>query len=308
MNMQVVLNQMIELFLLLGVGYFLYKIHIIDNVFNGKLNQFVLCVAIPCMILNSALTITKYQPIHRVLAVLLIALFIFLTLPIAGFLIAKICRVPKQDLGLYIFMTTFSNIGFIGFPVMMSIFGNESVFYTTIFNLVYNTLVYTLGYVLINIGTGQKADIHLKDIFSPATISCIVAFIIYLAHFHLPEVITKTIGTLGSMTSPLAMIIIGVTLANVSLKDVFSEVKIYPYTLLKQIVLPVLAYHLLHLFVHDVLTLGVSVICIAMPVGTMAVLLTNRNGGNSELAAKNVFITTLVSIASIPVLVGLFLA
>ncbi len=54
MNMQVVLNQMIELFLLLGVGYFLYKIHIIDNVFNGKLNQFVLCVAIPCMILNSA--------------------------------------------------------------------------------------------------------------------------------------------------------------------------------------------------------------------------------------------------------------
>jgi predicted permease len=308
MDMRVVVNQMVELFLFLGVGYVLFKIKILDNVFNSKLNRFVLYVAIPCMIVNSALTITKYKSLTHVLSVLLIALIIFLVCPLFGYLIAKICRVPKEDLGLYMFMTTFSNIGFIGFPVMMSIFGKESIFYTTIFNLVYNVLVYTLGYTLINMGTEEKNEIHLKDIFSPATISALIAFGIYLGHIHFPEVLTNTIGTIGDMTSPLAMIIIGVTLANESLKDVFSDMRIYPYTILKQIVLPILAYYVLRLFVGDSLTLGVSVICVAMPVGTMAVLLTNRNGGNSELAARSVFITTLVSIVTIPLIVGLFLA
>ena len=308
MDMQVVINQMIELFLLLGVGYALFKCKMLDNAFNSKLNRFVLYIAIPCMILNSALTITKYQSLTSVLGVLAIAIITFLTLPIFGFLIAKICRVQKDEVGLYIFMTTFSNVGFIGFPVMMSIFGKESVFYTTIFNLVYNVLVYTLGFVLISLGNEQKEAIHVKDIFSPATIASLVAFVIYMTNFHLPPVLTNTIGTLGALTTPLAMIIIGITLANESLKDVFSDLKIYPFTFLKQIVLPVLAYYILHQFVSDPLTLGVSVICVAMPVGTMAVLLTNRNGGNSELAARSVFITTLVSIITIPVIVGLFLA
>ena len=103
------------------------------------------------------------------------------------------------------------------------------------------------------------------------------------------------------------MMIIGATLARIPFKTVFDELRLYPYTILKQLVLPIIAYYLLSSFIKDPLILGVTLICIAMPVGNSAVLFTNLCGGNNELAAKSVFITTIISIITIPIIVALFL-
>ena len=308
MNMQVIVSQMAELFILLFLGYFLYKIHIIDNTFNNNLYKLVLYVTIPCMVVGNSLSITKYASLSTVGYVFLIAIATFLLLPVAGYVIAKILKVPKQDMGLYVFMTTFSNIGFIGFPVMKSIFGNASIFYTTVFNMVFNMSVYTYGLYIINMGSDAKIDVTWQKILSPATYSCLFALIIYLAHIHLPHIITHTLTTVGDITTPLAMMIIGATLARIPFKTVFDELRLYPYTILKQLVLPIIAYYLLSSFIKDPLILGVTLICIAMPVGNSAVLFTNLYGGNNELAAKSVFITTIISIITIPIIVALFLA
>lgn len=123
-------------------------------------------------------------------------------------------------MGLYVFMTTFSNIGFIGFPVMKSIFGDAAIFYTTVFNMVFNMSVYTYGLYIINMGSEAKIDVTWQKIMSPATYSCILALIVYLAHFHAPHVITHTITTVGDITTPLAMMIIGATLARIPFKTV----------------------------------------------------------------------------------------
>ena len=160
---------------------------------------------------------------------------------------------------------------------------------------------------MLKFGTKEKNSFNIKDMLTPPVIASVLALIVYFTHITLPELITSSITTVGDLTSPLAMIIIGSSLANIPLKEVFTEIRIYPYTVLKQIILPIAIYPLLAIFIKDPLILGVTLIMIAMPVGNSAVLFTTEYGGNISLAAKSVFMTTLSSVLTIPLIVWMFL-
>jgi hypothetical protein len=306
MDIQVVLNQMIQLFLILGLGYFLFKINILDEDFNKKLNRLILNVTTPAMIISSV-TGNSETNINTLLFVFVIAVIVYIALPIIGYVVVKLMRIPKRQQGLYIFMTVFSNIGFMGFPVMKSIFGQEAVFYTAIFNMIFNILVYSLGIVLINYGKDTKVKYNKKDLLSPGIIASLIAIIIYLSQITLPSVIVNCLSMVGDTTTPLAMMMIGATLGTINIKNVFNELRMYPYTIIKQIIIPIISYPILAYFIKDPLILGITLINIAMPVGNSAVIFSYAYDGDVELAAKGVFITTLMSIITIPLIVSLFL-
>lgn len=111
----------------------------------------------------------------------------------------------------------------------------------------------------------------------------------------------------GDMTTPLAMIIIGVTLGAMNIKEVFDELRVYIYTLVKQLILPVIAYPVIAFLIKDNYLRGLTLVMLSMPVGSSAVLFTNKYGGDSELAAKTIFMTTLISVFTIPLIVYMFL-
>lgn len=300
--------QMIQLFLVISIGYILSKIKILDVDFNKKLTTLLLSVTTPALIVSSVLTTTDYLPIKDILFVFLVGIIIYIALPIIGFIIVKIMRVPMPQQGLYIFMTVFSNIGFMGFPVMKAIFGNDAIFYTAIFNMIFNLLVFTVGTGIMGYGTDRKTKINLKDLLSPGVVASLIALLIYFVQLKFPDVIVSTVTMIGDITTPMAMLIIGSTLANIPIKEVFGELRLYPYTLIKQVILPILAYPILSLFIKDSLILGVTLIMISMPVANTAVLFATEYDGDVSLAAKSVFMTTLLSIITIPLIVALFLA
>lgn len=307
MDVFVILMQMIQLFLVMALGYILFKVNILDEIMNKRLTTLVLSVTTPAMIMGSVLNTKVTQELNDILFVFLIGLLTYIILPIIGFIIVKVMRVPKSQQGLYIFMTVFSNIGFMGFPVMKAIFGNDAVFYTAIFNMIFNLFVFTIGKKIMSFGTSQKIEINIKSILSPGVIASLIALVVYFTRLQFPTVIVSTINMIGDITTPIAMIIIGSTLATIPLKEVFTEFRIYPYTLIKQIIVPIIIYPLLKLFIDDSLILGVTLIMISMPVGNSAVLFANEYGGDVSLAAKNIFMTTLFSILTIPFIVALFL-
>lgn len=307
MDIQVVINQMIQLFLVIGLGYFLMKINILDNDFNKKLNSLLLNVTTPALILSSVMTGETAQNISDVLFVFLVAIIIYFCMPLVGIVITKLLRVPRPQAGLYIFMTVFSNIGFMGFPVMKAIFGTEAIFYTSIFNMMFNIFVYTLGIYLINLGSGAKTSLDFSQLKTPGVISCLIALVIFFLHIPIPSIIGETCDLVGSVTTPIAMLLIGGTLANIDVKEIFTEFRLYPYTILKQIVIPILAYPILKWFIQDPYILGITLIMLAMPVANSAVLFSQEYGGDIELSAKSVFITTLISVVTIPAIVSIFL-
>lgn len=307
MDIMVVINQMIQLFIVIALGYFLNRIGIFDQTLNKKLTTLLLSVTTPAMILNSVLSNQNSASLNEVAMVFIVAIAVFTILPIVSFVLVKIMRIPVKQQGLYMFMTVFSNIGFMGFPVMQAIFGNEAVFYTAIFNMGFNLLVFSLGIVMMNYGNENKVELNIKNVLTPGVIASIIALIIYFTKITFPIVIVNTCSMIGNITTPIAMLLIGSTLANMPIKEVFNDIRIYPYTIVKQVLLPVLAFPILQFFIQDTYLLGITFIMIAMPVANSAVLFATEYGGDIKLAAKTVFITTLLSVVTIPTLVYLYL-
>ena len=135
-------------------------------------------------------------------------------------------------------MTIFSNIGFMGYPVIQSIFGDEALFFASICNLVFNLVCYSYGVYLIS-GSG-KLSFDFKQLINPGIIFSIIAVIIYLTKYQMPQIIGETSDLIGSITTPLAMMIIGSSLAEIPIKEVLNDIRIYPYTIIKQILMPIL--------------------------------------------------------------------
>lgn len=307
MDIMVVLNQMIQLFLVMALGYLLYHIGLFDLQLNRKLTTFLINVTTPAMILASVLGDAPKQGISMILYVFIVAVLLYLCLPIISYVLVKVMRIPIKQQGLYMFMTTYSNIGFMGFPVMQAIFGSEAVFYTAIFNMIFNLSCFSMGIMIMNYGVGNKTKLRLKSVLTPGVIASIIALIIYIFDIHVPSILANTCSMVGNITTPIAMLLIGSTLATLEIKEVFNDFRIYPYALIKQLVIPALFYPVLAFLIRDAFVLGITFIILAMPVANSAVLFSTEYGGDVKLAAKLVFITTLLSVASIPLMVYLFL-
>ncbi len=306
MDLMVVINVMLKLFLIIGLGYFMMKKKFLNDEAVRKLNRIVLYITTPALIFASVCG-DNNASMDVVLYVFVVSIIFYVTLPIVSVILIKGLRIKKPREGLFIFMTIFSNVGFIGFPVMQSVFGNTAVFYTAIFNLLFNLEVYTLGVVLINHDKGEKASIDFKNLLSPGVVAAIVSIIIFFTKVQMPSLLVETADMVGDMTAPLAMILIGANLAMINVKEVFNDFMVYPFTFAKQILLPIIAYPVIAYFIKDPLVQGITLVNLAMPVGNSAVLFATQYDHDVGLAAKTVFITTLFSIFTIPLIVGLFL-
>jgi len=305
MDIIIVINKMLELFLILGLGYISVKTKITSQKFGTQLSRLILDITLPCLIIASVATMPSDTNKNDVLLMFIIAVLFYVIMPFVAYFITRILLVKKEERNLYMYMTIWSNVGFMGFPVIASIFGGGAIFYATIFNLVFGLSNYTLGVMLMS-GEGKKA-LNLKNLLSSGMISSLVAVTLFATNIKLPDILNNTMKTVGDTTTPLAMIVIGISLAGIAIKSVFSEVRLYPYVIIKQILLPLAAWLVLKNIIASPFILGIVIIIIAMPVATTSVLFANIYGNNVELATKGVFITTLASIITIPLISYLML-
>ena len=305
MSVSVVINQMIILFLLMGLGYLLFKLRIMNRDFNKRITKILLNVTMPAMILSSVLNETGERDTKSVFTIFIIAIAAYTILPMIGFLLVSIFPFAKEQKGLYMFMTVYSNVGFMGFPVMNALFGSTAVFYAAIFNIVFNLSIYTFGIWLMNYGKKNQLALDLKTLLNPGLLLSLLSVIIYFFNPTIPSSISSTIDYIGNLTVPLAMMVIGATLATMNIRELFNDWRIYPYTFFRQFLLPLACFPILKLLIHDTFILGISFILIMMPIANTAVLYATEYQTDEKLAAKTVFFTTVVSIVTIPLLISI---
>lgn len=306
MEISVLINQLIQLFILMGVGYLLYKIKIMDTDFNKKLTNFVLKVTLPCMIIASVFEVAEDRDYSKILVTFVIAIIMYTVLPMIGMLVAKIIRCKPENTGIYVFMTVYSNASFMGFPVIESVLGTTALFYASIFCMIFNITCFSIGVKEINYPETSDKKISAKDVFlHPGVWSALIAIIIYFINPTLPGVVTGPITSIGKLTSAIAMMLMGASLAKVPLKEVFTEVRPYIFIVIKQVIIPVLLWPLLSRVITDPNILGVTIILLAMPIANMVVMFAIEYDRNEELAAKNVFLSTLFSIILLPLVLAL---
>lgn len=306
MDITVIIQQMIKFFLLMSVGYALFKIKIMDSDFNKKITNFVLRVSSPCMMVASVFNISEDRDVKKVLFVFTVAIIMYAVTPAIGMGIAKIIKCKPENTGLYVFMTIFANVGFMGFPIIESLLGPEALFYTAIFNMIFNISLYTIGVKAINYPDANGESIPIsKIILHPGVVSAVLAIVLYFTNLKLPEILTGTIDQIGDLTPPIAMLLMGAALAKIPIKNVFNEARCYAFIVIKQLILPILSWFVIKRLIPDDTIRAVTLIMMSMPIANSVVMFTIEYDRNEELAAKNVFLSTLASIALFPLVIYL---
>ena len=306
----VLLGQMAQLFLMILCGYLLFRAKYLTVEVNRKLTRLLLDVTLPLMILSSVLKQEGDKDFASAFEVFGISIALYLILPVISYVLVKLMRFPKKQQGIYMFMNTYSNVGFMGFPVLNALYAEKAVFYAAILNIIFNLSLYTMGVMMIHYegSGGEKSEsgrVDLKLLLSPGLIGSAAAILFYFLPVSFPEPVVGAVDSIGGLTSPLAMILIGASLANMPLKEIFNDWRVYVFALVKQLVIPLLCWPVLKMAIGDTFIRSVIFILILMPVANSVVLFANNYEKDEALAAKNVFISTVFSVGTIPLAVYL---
>lgn len=301
------LQQMIVLFIYMLLGYYGSKKGALDAKAGKILSWIVINIANPALILNSAVGGNGKAAGRELVSTAVIAVVMYTVLLILAWFAPMVFRASEDEKGIYKLMTTFNNIGFMGFPVIAAVYGNEALLYAAIFTLPFNGLIYTYGIAMVRGRDAKGEGFQWKRIWNIGVVSCLIAVALYLSSAPIPQFAAAAITGLSSLTGPLSMMVIGISLSDIRLKELFLDGKLLAYAAVKLLVIPVAGTLIIRRFVVNEVLVAVCVIMLATPVASMAVMLAGQYDRNVELASKGVALTTILSVITIPVVSWLVL-
>lgn len=343
MSITVVVQQMVIIFILIGIGMFLYRKDMLAEITARQMSGLIVNVTNPALLICSALQEGPRMSLGDLGTALVADLIIYVILILAGFLLPYILRVPGQYHYSYQMLTVFGNVGFIGIPLASAVLGTECLIFVSIYNLLYVLLIYTFGFSLLRraaakqsggerrdsvsgekdaVSSGKETDSQAVDarnaaggreeapgwkkLINAGTISAAVTIFIYLNDLSAPVVLSSTLNYIGQTTTLLSMLVLGVSVAQMSLRDIFCHPKLYWFVLLRQILLPVGCILLLRPFLHNQLLLHTTILMLAVPAGNMPLMLAKQLQIDTDTISQGIILTTAFGLVTIP-LVSLLL-
>ena len=275
------------------------KCKVLSAAHSKLLSAVVVNIANPALILSAVTGGKKGIQGKDLLITVMLAIIIYAVLIVCGNLITMFLKVEKQDKGCYKLMTVFSNIGFMGFPLITALYGNEALLYAAVFQMAFNILIYTYGIQVM--GSKINGKIQWKRLLNIGVITCSITMVLYITQIKLPVVITSTITYLSGLTAPLSMMVIGISFANMDFKEVIKDVRLWLFALIKLLVIPIMGCMVLKQFIVNEQLRGVCMIILATPVASLTAMLAQQYDCGEELASKGVAFTTLLSVLTLPI-------
>ncbi len=301
----ILLQQMFVLFVLMTVGIICRKTGMMNDKVSKGMSGIVVNIASPAFIISAGINKDEVVSNKQLLTCALVSILIYAGLILTAVILPYILRVKKSHYGTYRVMTIFSNIGFMGFPIISATYGSVGLLYAAFFQFPFNLLIYTYGIKAMQSGLEEKkaANFSWKDIVNAGVIAVFISVICYLSRVHVPEAIEDVITGLSGLTVPMSMMVIGYALGGMKLKNLLSDYKLMLFSLIKLIIIPIIGVSILRMYISDPVLLGVCFVMIATPVASMTAMLAQYYGGDEDTASRGVALTTLLSVVTIP-LVG----
>ena len=306
MDIMVVFQTMLKLFLLLVLGFVLFKFHIFDEYTNKKISALIVNVASPMLIISS---IAGVEGNDKSIVFLMIGagILMYIGFIILGKIINRIFPFPKKDWPVYECMVVFANTGFMGYPVLLDVFGQEAVFYASLIHMAFNFFVYTYAIMCLTKGDDSEFKLNFKQLLTPGIVLIFIGILIYLFDIQLPSVLMDTINSVGSLTAPLSMMMIGSSLAVYPIKDSFTDWRSYVFAFVRLIIVPFVTMIVCRLLHINPYYANITIITNAMPVGSMVLMLATQYNANVKIVTRNIVVSTLLSVITIPIVVATML-
>lgn len=313
MSALIVLQRMLMLFFMMLVGYVCYKIRWLDDNAYGKLSKIVVNIMNPLLIINGVLNKDMDGAQDKILMNILLMLLYFVILIVLSFPVAKILKTEKSEGYLYRLMMIFSNVGFMGIPVITGLYGESCTIYIAFYILGYNLLLYTYGIFLVsksvqaeNKEHSRGSSVQWKKILNSGVIACLISIMIFAGNITVGDAVVSFVSYMGNSAVPLSMILIGVSIAQQKERGIWGDVKMYVFLVMRLVLLPVFITLIVRNLEIDKQLMGVFCLMFAMPVGSIVVLLATDQNADDKLCTKGSVLSTLFSVITIP-LVAFFL-
>lgn len=294
---------MLILFVIVVVGYVAGKLGYMGGTFDKRLSKLVIDITCPSLILSSAMG-GDMPDRSLILPLLGISVLTYAVLVVLAAALSRVLTRNDDDRGVVSFALIFGNVGFMGYPVVASIFGQQAVFYAAVLNMVNTFAVFTVGTMMVTGGQSVgREKFNRKVLYGTPMLSAYAAILIVaLGIRDIPAVVCQPLTMLGNITVPAALLIIGSSMSHLPLRALMGTPVIHLTSLLRLVVLPLAVYFLCMALGFDSLVVGINTVVIAMPVATYGTILCLRYGRDTTLMSEITFITTLLSMLTIPLL------
>ena len=292
--MQIIVNSVLTLFLLIFLGCFLGKKKIVSTDYASGLSNFIVKVTMP-------------ELLHRGVEILLFSLVFYAVSMVIGFAAVRIFSVPAKERGVWLFVSSFSNNGFMGLPLALSLYGNEGVFLMSIMNMIANLLIFSAGVKMLTDGYSITEKLSLKKmLLTNINIAVVLGLIFYINQWTLPKVLADSLSYLGSITSGLSMIVVGLSMAKLNFREMFAGGRNYILTAIRLVLLPLITLAVIRTAGRslDPMIAGTLLLSAGLPSPSAASIITEQYHTNTDLGAKMIFLTTLFCLVTIPLLMG----
>ncbi len=304
-----VLTQIGALFSLMAIGFLLGKLRIVEGTALKGLSNLIIKAALPALILTSLQRPFSPELFSGAMLTLVVATVFYLGMILLSYAAVRLLKTPKRQVGALVFSLAFSNAGFVGFPVVVSILGQDSLFLAAIHNILFNLLAFSVGIAIVS-GTSERGETDKKYRFgfplvrllNVNVVAALVGFALFVGSITLPRAVAMPLELLGSTTTPLAMIVVGLMLARTPLKAVVGDWRLYAVTALRLGVWPFVTWAACRAAGVGFQLTAITVIMAGMPAASNTSLIAEVYGGDTETGSSIIFITTLLSVATIPIL------
>ncbi|MBR1672064.1 MAG: AEC family transporter [Fretibacterium sp.] len=310
LDLLVITSNLASLFCLIAVGFAAVRSGLFSPEASAPFSALLLRITLPCTIFIS-LVQREYDPafIRDSLVIIALGLVAFPAMLYASRLIAPALGVPGGRRGIWAFCCAFSNAGFMGFPIALTLFGPEGLALAVMLNITFNIYVYTIGAMEIaRDNDAGAAPLNWRSVLlSNINIALVLSLVFYFGRVPLPDVLAMPLRFLSDITTPLSMIITGMALGKSRGRELFMDRDAYTSAAMRLAVLPLVLYALFRLLpVENPLVVAVAVVIFAMPAPSITTVLTEMYHGNMELAARSLFLHNILCVATIPLICLLF--
>lgn len=302
--------QMLVLLVVVVIGYVANRCNLMGGDFDKRLSAFIIDISCPLLILSSVMGDTLPDR-SLILPLLLVSFATYGLLLLMAIGVSRLLGRNDVERGMYSFMVMFANVGFLGYPVVASIFGHEAVFYAALLNVPNTLFVFVFGVSFVKGGAFTFKNFDKKLLLSPAMLASYLSIaIVVLGISGIPRFIAEPVHLVGSMTVPGALLIIGSSMAGVDLRGAFMSWRVWALAVVRLGIVPLTMYFIFKglglLLPIDDIVVAVNAVVVGMPVASYGTMFCLRYGRDDTLMVQATMLTTLLSAITIPVLTLLF--
>lgn len=297
----VIAFQAAVMFILLFVGYFLYKKKLMGEETTRQLSNITISIINPIVIFNSYQTEFDSNMLRGLLCAMALALAAQVILIAAAHLAV---RKGRDNSPTERFALAYSNCAFMGIPLVEAVFGSDGVFFLTAYITMFNIFMWTHGVCVMS---SEKGGIKrfARILVSPSVLAIALGLAAFFTGLRLPRIIQLPMDYLGATNTPLAMLVSGATIAKAGLFGGFKQKRVYYVQAFKLIIIPVLLAALfvpLRIFGISGTVINVILIAAAAPTASATIMFSYKYGHDAEYAAHHFTVSTILSILTIPLI------